>query len=324
MAKVLANRLKVILPQVISDNQRAFVPERLITDNVLIAYKLLHQMNSRRRGKKEFMALKLDMSKAYDRVEWSFLEQVMLKLGFCEEWVKLVMMCVTSVSFSVLVNGSPSGFIKPTRGIRQGDPLSPYLFLLCAEGLTAMIRAAEIRRSISGMAACRGGSVVSHLLFADDSIVFCQADPVQCQNLLMILEMYEKASGQAMNREKTALFFSKNTSSETKDKTMRIVRVSEIKSHEQYLGLPSIIGRSKKKAFDGLKDRLWKRLNGWQEHYLSIAGKETLIKAVAQAIPIYTMQCFMLPKSFCQELNSMVSKFWWGHQSGKGKIHWLE
>jgi hypothetical protein len=187
-----------------------------------------------------------------------------------------------------------------------------------------MIRMAERRRSISGMVACRGGPVVSHLLFADDSIVFCHADPTQCQNLLKILEVYEKASGQAMNREKTALFFSKNTSSETKDKIMRIVGVNEIKSHEQYLGLPSIIGRSKKKAFDGLKDRLWKRLNGWQENYLSIAGKETLIKAVAQAIPIYTMQCFLLPKSFCYDLNSMVSKFWWGQQSGKGKIHWLE
>ena len=210
------------------------------------------------------------------------------------------------------------------RGIRQGDPLSPYLFLLCAEGLTVMIRMAELRRSISGMAAFRGGPVVSHLLFADDSVVFCHADPIQCQNLLKILEVYKKASGQAMNREKTALFFIKNTSSETKDKIMRIVGVNEIKSHEQYLGLPSIIGRSKKKAFDGLKDRLWKRLNGWQEHYLSIARKETLIKAVAQAIPIYTMQCFMLPKSFCHDLNSMVSKFWWGQQSGRDKIHWLE
>ena len=127
-----------------------------------------------------------------------------------------------------------------------------------------------------------------------------------------------------MNREKTALFFSKNTSSETKDKIMRIVGVNEIKSHEQYLGLPSIIGRSKRKAFDGLKDRLWKRLNGWQEHFLSIAGKETLIKAVAQAIPIYTMQCFMLPKSFCHDLNSMVSKFWRGQQTGRDKIHWLK
>ena len=91
-------------------------------------------------GKKDFMAMKLDMSKAYDKMEWCFLEQILLKLGFQESWVALIMKCITTVSYSILVNGEPKGMIKPSRGLRQRDPLSPYLFLFCAKGLNALLR----------------------------------------------------------------------------------------------------------------------------------------------------------------------------------------
>ena len=91
-------------------------------------------------GKKDFMAMKLNMSKAYDKMEWCFLEQILLKLGFQESWVALIMKCITTVSYSILVNGEPKGMIKPSRGLRQRDPLSPYLFLFCAKGLNALLR----------------------------------------------------------------------------------------------------------------------------------------------------------------------------------------
>ncbi|KAL0001855.1 hypothetical protein SO802_015636 [Lithocarpus litseifolius] len=150
--QVLVNRLKKVLPTVISDAQSAFVPGRQITDNVLVAFEIMHYINQRRKGKRGLMAIKLDMSKVYDRVEWAYLEVIMRRLGFQERWICLMMMCVNMVSYSVLMNGEPKGRITPTRGLRQGDSISPYLFLLCAEGLSAMLSLDEsggIPRGIS-------------------------------------------------------------------------------------------------------------------------------------------------------------------------------
>ena len=163
-SKVLANRLKKILPNIITEYQSAFTKSRLISDNILVAFESLHSMQ-RHTGKDDNMTIKLDMSKAYDRVEWVYLEAVMRKMGFAERWVRLMMTCITSVSYSILINGEPKGMVVPTRGIRQGDPLSPFLFLLCTEGLNGLISQAANRGNIKGFALCKNSPRLTHLLW---------------------------------------------------------------------------------------------------------------------------------------------------------------
>ena len=215
ISKMLVNRLKLILPNLISDTQSPFILGRLITDNILVAYETLHSMKKKRWGKIGQVAIKLDMSKTYDRVEWGYLKRVMEKMGFHAKWVQLIMACITTAHFSVLVNGKPTGYILPSKGLRQGDPLSPYLFLFCAEGLTMLLRKAETDGIIKGVVASRGGPCISHLLFADDSLLFCRASVEECQQVISLLNLYEDASGQKVNTDKTSLFFSSNIGFET-------------------------------------------------------------------------------------------------------------
>ncbi|KAL0008862.1 hypothetical protein SO802_010364 [Lithocarpus litseifolius] len=233
------------------------------------------------------------------------------------------MMCIKSVSYSVLLNGEPKGLIRPTRGIRQGDPISPYLFLLCGEGLSAMLKQAENRGSINGVSVCRKAPRISQLLFADDCLVFCKANMKECSNIWKILQDYEMASGQKMNRDKTSLFFSKNMHTETQDSIKELFGAQVIKQHEQYLGLPSLVGRGKKKAFNKIKDQMGRRIAGWKGKLLSSAGRETLIKAVAQATPTYSMSCFKISDSLCKELGAMICWFWWGQKKEERKIPWI-
>ena len=260
-SKAIANRLKKILATIISDMQSAFVNGRLIIDNVIVAFEVMHHISQKKEGRVGEMALKLDISKAYDRVEWECLDKIMEKLGFDGKWRGLIMKCVTTITYAVRINGSPRGHIVPTRGIRQGDPLSPYLFLLCAEGLSAFIKHSVTAGNLEGIAICRGGPKLSHLFFTDDSLIFCKASLSKCNTLQRIFHIYEQASGQQLNRAKTSLFFSKNTPSEIQEELKTRFGAQVIKQHERYLGLPSLAGRNKQSTFKSIKEN--SKRNWW-------------------------------------------------------------
>ncbi|XP_021771467.1 uncharacterized protein LOC110735585 [Chenopodium quinoa] len=252
ISKMLANRLKPLLKNIISPQQSAFVPGRLITDNALVAFEIFHYMKRRGDGRHGTIALKLDMMKAYDRVEWSFLEKVMQRLGFCEFWVQKLMRCLSCYSFQIKANGEIFGNITPTRGLRQGDPISPYLFLFVADAFSRFLSYSADEGLIHGVKVCHGAPRISHLFFADDSILFSRANTNECSKIANILTTFESASGQKLNLSKSEVSFSKNVMLDKRKDICELLGVGEVEKHEKYLGIPTIIGKSKKIIFASL------------------------------------------------------------------------
>ncbi|CAA7058559.1 unnamed protein product [Microthlaspi erraticum] len=296
ISKILSNRLKRCLPKIISETQSAFVARRLITDNILIAQEAFHALRTNSMCKAKFVAIKTDMSKAYDRVEWNFLEALLLKLGFAETWISWIRSCISSVSYQVLINGEAKGSINPSRGLRQGDPLSPFLFIILTEVLIAQLRGAEEEGRITGLKIARTSPSISHLLFADDSLFFCKADVLQCAELMKIIKCYGLASGQQLNTSKSSIFFGNKVPQELRRSLKNTLGISKEGGMGTYLGLPEKICGSKKQVLAFVQDRLSQRINSWSAKLLSKGGKEVLIKSVAQALPTYVMSCFLLPQ----------------------------
>lgn len=320
ITKILANRLRRFLSETILENQGAFVGGRQISDNILVAHKVMHALKNRRYGKKGWFAVKLDMAKAYDRLEWSFVEAVMVKFGFDRKWIQWVMECVRTVSFAIVINGEPGDFFLPQRGLRQGCPLSPYLFILCVEGFHYLIQKDVDRGDIKRIKIGKECPSISHLFFTDDSVVFGEATVKNCNALNGILDKYEKASGQLVNRDKSSLFFSPNTPTHRKEEITLALNIRHDNGGGKYLGLPSIIGRSKKGVFNYVRDNVINKMKGWKVNKLNQASREVLIKSVFLTMPNYVMQCFLLPKGFCPDLCKSISRFWWGAKRGRRKF----
>ncbi|KAG7594035.1 Reverse transcriptase domain [Arabidopsis thaliana x Arabidopsis arenosa] len=268
------------------------------------------------------MALKLDIAKAFDKIEWDYLHSVLRRFGFAEIWCQWVMKCVTTVTYSVLLNGSPTDKIKPSRGLRQGDPLSPYLYLLCTKGLSSLLSHAMQTKSLHGFKASRNGPQISHMFFADDSLLFFQANKAECQQVLQLLQLYANASGQHVNFQKSAILFSKSVPTDTQQYIKGLMGISRT-GFGRYLGLPEAVGRNKYDAFAYISQRVQHKLDNWYSKFLSQAGKEVLIKSVATALPTYTMSCFLLPKRLTTQITAQIRRFWWSSNKEKHKIPWV-
>ncbi|KAJ8763443.1 hypothetical protein K2173_002326 [Erythroxylum novogranatense] len=305
LSKALATRLKSLLPTIISLNQSAFVPGRLITDNFIVASETLHGLKQRSRGNSGSCALKIDIAKAYDRVSWDYLLAMLTALGFSAVWIKWMRICISNISYMISVNGTEVGPIISSRGLRQGDPLSPYLFLIVAEGLSLLLKDGERRGVIHGCRARLGCLRISHLFFADHSLLFFNGTVSEATQVKHILGIYEAASGQSINYGKSGILFSLCIALDVKQAISTLLGVHLPLGQSHYLGLPSLLGRSKKQIFSFLKDRIWKRINNWNNRFLSWAGREILIKAIIQAIPTYCMNVFLILATTCFELQSM-------------------
>jgi len=234
------------------------------------------------------------------------------------------MQCVYSVNYHALVNNDRMGPIAPLCGLRQGDPLSPYLYIICTEGLSSYIRHHENNGLIHGARIRRGSPLITHLLFADDNFLFCKATILEVTTIKNILDTYEAASGQAINYQKSSIAFSRNTDSTLQNNIIHLLGVVEFMGHGKYLGLPSMVGRDKKSIFIFIKEHIWKNIQNWNARFLSRAGKEVLLKSIAQAIPTYCMSAFLLPTTFGEEIECMMNSFYWGSKKNGGRsINWL-
>lgn len=235
ISKVIVNRLCRVIPAIIDQAQSGFVPGRMITDNVLVGFECIHWLRRQTKRKKGYVALKLDMSKAYDRVEWSYLQAVLSKMGFPTPFVSLIMRCVSSASFSFILNNSVYGNIVPTRGMRQGDPLSPFLFVICAQGVSSMLATIERDNQFSGIPIDPGRLSISHLFFADDSLVFFKATREGCNAIKQCLLKYERASGKMVNFEKSAAAFSPSINQRDANMVRQILNINIVQGHTLYL-----------------------------------------------------------------------------------------
>lgn len=202
IAKILALRIKKVMPSLVGETQSAFIAERQILDGALIANEVVHWV---KKNKKEVAMLKIDFQKASDTIDLNYMDHLLDFMGFGVKWRKWIGLCLSTASISVLVNGSPTSPFKMERGLRQGDPISPFLFVLATEAFNQLMKTAIERNLFQGLKVGFREVNVSHLQFADDTLIFCLAKKKNLINLRRIIDCFQLLSGLKINYSKSAL-----------------------------------------------------------------------------------------------------------------------
>jgi hypothetical protein len=249
-------------------------------------------------------------------MEWEFILSIMQRLGFHSSWIRWIRLCISSSSFSILINGSPFGLFSPKMGLRQGDPLSPFLVIIGSEVLSRLLFREEAFGNLKGQSIARNTLPIHHLLFADDLLIFGKATHKEATFIQTCLTKYCHWSGQSINNGKSSIRFSSNTKPPTAALILDILPFSPNHSKSIYLGLPILFGDAKSAAFQNIIEKVKSKVEGWCAKSLSQVGRLTLIKSVAATIPSYAMSTFLLPKSICSQLDRVFKKFWWGFLIG--------
>ncbi|KAJ9688894.1 hypothetical protein PVL29_014511 [Vitis rotundifolia] len=314
IAKVLSGRLRGVLHETIHSTQGAFVQGRQILDAVLIANEIVDE---RRRSREEGFVFKIDFEKAYDHVSWDFLDHVLEKKGFSPRWRKWMSGCLSLVSYAFLVNGNVKGWVKASRGLRQGDPLSPFLFTLVADVLSRMLLRAEERNLLGGFRVGKNRTRVSHLQFADDTIFFSNSREEELQTLKSLLLVFGHISGLKVNLDKINIY----GINLDQNHLYRLAEMLDCKVSSWlilYLGFP-LGGNPKASGFwDPVVERISRRVDGCPKAYLSFGGRITLIQSCLTHMPCYFLSLFKIPASVAAKIERLQRDFLWSG-IGKGK-----
>jgi len=319
ISKVLAERIEKVLPSVIDKCQSAFLKERGILDSVLAANEVIEDLRRRRMSG---LCFKVDFEKAYDSVSWEFLYDMLRRLGFHSRWIMWIKGCLASASVSVLVNGSPTEEFYPSRGLRQGDRLAPFLFLVVAEGLTGIVRQAAKANLYDSLNIGRTEVGLCMLQFADDTLFLCQDAFSNVFTLKAILRGFEVASGLKINFHKSKLA-GINVCKSNMDCYTKTLNCSQMEVPFTYLGI-EVGGNPRKKFWESVLKKLKSRLSVWKGRFLSMAGRLCLIKSVLSAIPLYYLSLFKAPEVVCKSIISIQRSFLRGWGKEKRSVAWVK
>ena len=305
LAKILANRLKVVIGSVISGAQSAFIKGRQILDGILVANEIVDEA---RKCKKELILFKVDFEKAYDSIDWNYLDEVMMKMGFPTLWRKWIKECVGTATTSVLVNGSPTDEFSLGRGLRQGDPHSPFLFLLAAEGFDVLMNSLSVNNLFTSY---KVGIIdlvsVSHLQFADDTLILGEKSWANICALRAVLILFQDLSGLKVNFTKSLLVGVNVPGSWLAEAAMVLYcKVGSIPF--MYLGLPIGGNARHLPLWDPLIKRINSRLSGWSSRYLSLGGQLILLKFVMSSLLVYALSFFKAPSGIFSSIESIFNK----------------
>ncbi|KAL9681261.1 hypothetical protein QQ045_013043 [Rhodiola kirilowii] len=258
--------------------------------------------------------LKIDMSKAYDRICWKFILKMLSVFGFSNKWIDLIYRNISNCWYSVLWNG----FIKSNRGVRQGDPLSPSLFILAMDYLSKLINNCIRRNEISTYKLQGCKTYMHHLMYADDLLLFSNGHINSVTKLLKIINYFCGSSGQQLNPQKSRIFFSKHIGLERKKNILKTTKFIEGTFPTNYLGAPLFPGRVKISYFKPLEDTIRSRSMGWTKNFLNISGRSTLIVSVLSSLSIHTLSIIPVPKTVIKSMEKLLATFIWD-----GKHHWV-
>lgn len=308
ITKIVADRLGIIATRIISHNQSAFIKGRSIVDPITFTSECLNLLD--RKCKRGNVAIKFDIRKAFDTLDWNFLLRVLTSFGFGPTFTNLIHSILQSAHLSVSVNGQSCGYFTCSRGVRQGDPLSPLLFCLAEEVLSRGLSSLVDLNIIKRIAAPKNITPPSHVLFADDVMVFLQGDLRHLRALMSFMEEYASNSGQEVNKSKSLLFLGK-FAIPWQSSIQRILGISVGSLPFTYLGVPIFAGRPKSEFFMSIADKVRSKLSTWKGLQLSQAARLQLIESVIQSHLIYSFQIYEWPKSLIRKVQRWTRNFFW-------------